>query len=124
MAHAELMALALAQQGSGTHDLSQRCGRELDVATCAQPRGMRLGAALWAGVGSIVCGAAREDVEALGFDEGLRSADWEAELAARGVQVVREVLRAAARRVLESYVRDGGLVYNAELIQRAKSAQS
>jgi tRNA(Arg) A34 adenosine deaminase TadA len=113
IAHAEVMALALAQQLFGTHDLSQRGGGQLELVTSAQPCGMCLGAALWSGVTRIVCGAAREDVESLGFDEGLRTDDWEHQLRARGVHVQQGVLRAEARQVLQAYVRRGGPIYNA-----------
>jgi tRNA(Arg) A34 adenosine deaminase TadA len=112
IAHAEVMALALAQQFLGTLDLAERCGGALELATSAEPCGMCLGALLWSGVGTLVCAASREDVEAFGFDEGLRSADWEQQLAARGIAVAQGVLRARAREVLERYAAAGGPIYN------------
>jgi tRNA(Arg) A34 adenosine deaminase TadA len=118
MAHAEIMALALAQQFFGTHDLSERAGGAIELVTSAEPCGMCLGALLWSGVGSVVCGATREDSESCGFDEGLHTPSWVEQLAGRGITVVREVLRAEAHEVLKSYARRGGPIYNAE---RSKS---
>ncbi len=122
MAHAEVMALALAQQFFGTHDLSERAGGEIELVTSAEPCGMCLGALLWSGVGSVICGATRDDSEAFGFDEGLRLPDWQEQLAARGIAVACEVLRAEARQVLETYARRGGPIYNAERAKKATPA--
>jgi tRNA(Arg) A34 adenosine deaminase TadA len=111
-AHAEVMALALAQQALGTHDVAERCGDGVELATSAEPCGMCIGAILWSGVRHVVCAATREDVESLGFDEGLRTDDWQRELATRGIQVACAVLRAEAHAVLENYARAGGFIYN------------
>ena len=110
--HAEVVALSLAQARAGGFDLSAACG-PVQLVTSAQPCGMCLGAAHWAGVSAVVCGARQSDVTAAGFDEGPAPADWVAQLRTRGVAVTRDVLRADAAAVLLDYARGGGPIYNA-----------
>jgi len=110
-AHAEMVAIALAQQAIGHYDLSTRGVYEL--ATSTEPCAMCLGAIPWSGVRRLVCGACGEDAIAIGFDEGAKPADWTGVLRQRGVEVVREVLRDEARSVLQQYAQSGGLIYNA-----------
>ena len=74
---------------------------------------MCLGAIGWSGVRQLVCGARDEDARKVGFDEGIKPANWEEELGKGGVTVIRDVLREQASEVLESYVKKGGLIYNA-----------
>ena len=112
MLHAEVVALMRAQRRVGSHSL--RGGglpRHELVASC-EPCAMCLGATLWSGVRRLVTGAAREDAERLGFDEGpVTDASYDY-LARRGVEVVREVRRDEAREVMEAYVEAGGPIYN------------
>jgi hypothetical protein len=60
----------------------------------------------------VVCGARDEDVRAIGFDEGPKPPGWAGQLETRGIQVVRDVLRAEAKGVLDLYAQSGGLIYN------------
>lgn len=99
--HAEMVALMLAQQKLGTHDL-RRAGPLTLVTSCA-PCAMCLGAIPWAGVARVVCGARGADAEAIGFDEGDKPAEWVRKLQARGIEVVEDVARAAAAEVLREY---------------------
>lgn len=99
--HAEMVALMLAQQALGTHDL-RRAGPLTLVTSCA-PCAMCLGAIPWSGVSRVVCGARGEDAEAIGFDEGDKPAAWTTALARRGIAVVEDVARAAAAAVLQEY---------------------
>lgn len=110
LAHAEVMALALAQKACGTVSLSGNGGCEL-YSSC-EPCGMCMGATLWSGVTRLVCGARDEDARAVGFDEGLKHARWPEELARRGVVVERDLLREEAAKVLRDYKDSGGLIYN------------
>ena len=109
-AHAEVVALSLAQQGLGVYDLSEKGDFELVSSTA--PCAMCLGAVEWSGVRRVVCGARGEDAEAVGFDEGSKPGDWAGALAGRGIEVVEDVMRAEAREVLQEYVDGGGVVYN------------
>jgi tRNA(Arg) A34 adenosine deaminase TadA len=110
MAHAEMMAIALAQQAAGHCDLSAAGVYEL--ATSTEPCAMCLGAIPWSGVRRVVCAAHGEDAAAIGFDEGAKPADWVGELQKRGIAVVRDVRRDEARDVLQQYAKAGGLIYN------------
>lgn len=111
IAHAEMIALALAQQIVGHYDLSTAGTYEL--ATSTEPCAMCLGAIPWSGVRRLACGARGEDAAAIGFDEGAKPADWTGVLRRRGIDVVRDVLRDEARAVLQQYAQSGGLIYNA-----------
>jgi len=110
MAHAEMIAIALAQQAVGHYDLGAAGVYEL--ATSVEPCAMCLGAIPWSGLRRIVCGARGEDAAAIGFDEGAKPADWVGELHQRGIEVVRDVRRDNARAVLQQYAQTGGLIYN------------
>jgi tRNA(Arg) A34 adenosine deaminase TadA len=72
---------------------------------------MCLGAAMWSGVRRLVCGATRQDAEALGFDEGPVSEASYQHLQRRGVEVVRGVLRDEAQAVLQRYRDLGRPIY-------------
>jgi tRNA(Arg) A34 adenosine deaminase TadA len=108
--HAEIMALALAQRASGTHDLGDPA---CELVTSAEPCAMCMGAIPWSGVRRVVCGARGADVCAVGFDEGAKPLNWEREYASRGIAVQRDVCRAEAVAVLKRYVDNGGTIYNA-----------
>jgi hypothetical protein len=59
----------------------------------------------------VVVAARDEDVRAIGFDEGDKPTDWAGAYARRGIVVVRDVLRDAARSVLRDYAAGGGALY-------------
>jgi tRNA(Arg) A34 adenosine deaminase TadA len=109
-AHAELVALSLAQRALGTPDLAPF---GLELATSAEPCWMCLGAIHWSGVRSVIASARDEDVRAIGFDEGTKPADWTAALRERGIAVTVDVEREAAIAVLRRYAARGGAIYNA-----------
>lgn len=110
MAHAEIMAIGLAQQALGTFDLSSK-GR-FELATSCQPCAMCLGAVPWSGIKSLLCGAREEDARAVGFDEGAKPDDWLGELQNRGITVTRDILRTEAAQVLKNYAAANGTIYN------------
>lgn len=112
VAHAETMAIMLAQKRLGTYDLGAAGLPDCELAASAEPCAMCFGALPWSGVRRLAYGAAREEVAAIGFDEGDKPAGWAAALAARGIEVVHGVLSAEARAVLELYRRTGGAIYN------------
>lgn len=109
LAHAETMALALAQQALGQFSLA---GRACVLASSAEPCAMCFGALCWSGATRLLFAASRADVEAAGFDEGPRPARWRQALAARGIAVSGPLRRAAARQLLADYAAGGGRVYN------------
>jgi tRNA(Arg) A34 adenosine deaminase TadA len=108
--HAEVVALTLAQARIGSFTL--RSSPPVTLAASCDPCAMCLGALLWSGVGRVVCAAAREDAEAIGFDEGPVSDDSFRYLEARGIEIVRGLLRPAGADVLAAYRDGGGPVYN------------
>jgi tRNA(Arg) A34 adenosine deaminase TadA len=111
-AHAEIVALTIAQRAVEDYDLGSGW-RRLELVTSTEPCAMCFGAIGWSGVVRLLCGARDEDARAIGFDEGPKVADWPGELRARGIEVVRDVCRADAAAVLTEYVRAGGELYNA-----------
>jgi len=111
--HAEIVALALAQRFTGRFDLSAGGRYGFELCASAEPCAMCFGAIPWSGVTRLVCGARDADARAAGFDEGAKLPDWAAVLAARGIEVVRDVLRTEAAAVLRRYAAAGGVIYNA-----------
>ncbi|HEX9754406.1 MAG TPA: nucleoside deaminase, partial [Gemmatimonadales bacterium] len=73
--HAEPMALMLAERAVGFHAFNVPGAPPSTLVTSCDPCAMCLGAALWSGVHRVVCGAMKEDAEAIGFDEGPVSED-------------------------------------------------
>lgn len=112
VAHAETLALMLAQKRLASFDLGAPGLPPCELATSAEPCAMCYGALPWSGIRRLAYGATREDVAAIGFDEGDKPGNWAAALEARGIRVVHALLREEARAALESYRRGGGLIYN------------
>lgn len=109
-AHAEMVALALAQARVGHYDLSCRGATELVTST--EPCAMCLGAIPWSGVRSVVSGATAEDAEAAGFNEGCKPEPWTRALTSRGIEVHAGVERERSTTVFDAYRRAGGVIYN------------
>ena len=112
IAHAEMLAIALAQKAVGTYDLGGERGAAYELVTSTEPCVMCLGAVCWSGVKSVACGARDEDAREIGFDEGPKPPDWAGALETRGISVMRDVLRKQAAAVLTEYRDQGGLIYN------------
>jgi len=111
IAHAEMMALLLAQRRLGVPRLDATGGHFV-LATSAQPCSMCFGACAWAGISTLLVGARREDVESLtDFREGPLPEDWIAALAAHGIEVRMDILREEACAVLRDYHGGGGPGY-------------
>jgi tRNA(Arg) A34 adenosine deaminase TadA len=112
-AHAEIVALSLAQRRLGHYDLGAPSFPSCELVSSAEPCLMCLGAVLWSGVRALSFGARGEDVIEQGFDEGPKPADWVGELHRRGIEVHADVLRDEARAILLAYRAAGGPIYNA-----------
>ncbi|HEX9106863.1 MAG TPA: nucleoside deaminase, partial [Longimicrobiales bacterium] len=69
-AHAEVLALALAQRRVGRFTLHAPELPAHEIVSSCAPCAMCLGAVLWSGARRLVWGALREDALAIGFDEG------------------------------------------------------
>lgn len=110
MAHAEMIALSLAQRAVNSWDL--RSASVMQLITSCEPCAMCFGAVPWSGVSSLVCGARKEDAASAGFDEGDKPTNWVRSLEQRGIEVRRDVLREEATRVLQTYAEESGIIYN------------
>ncbi len=110
--HGEVMAISIAQQMLGTHTLGAPGMARYELLTSTEPCAMCMGAVCWSGVRRLVCAARDEDARAIGFDEGPKLPNWPEALAARGIEVVQDVLREEAAAVLQRYRTSGGLIYN------------
>lgn len=112
VAHAEILAITIAQRIVGHYDLASAHGTAYELVTSTEPCAMCLGAVSWSGVRRLVCGARDEDARNIGFDEGPKPQDWVRSLESRGISVLRDVLREPAKAVLIEYQKQGGLIYN------------
>jgi tRNA(Arg) A34 adenosine deaminase TadA len=113
-AHAEVMALSLAQKQLGVYDLGGPGLPAHQLVVNWRPCAMCYGAVIWSGVRSlVVAGAGPELEEITGFDEGPMPADWVGELHRRGIEVIQNVLREEACDVFRAFRASGNVVYNA-----------
>ena len=111
LAHAEMVAIANAQQAIRTFNLGAPSLPEHELVTSCEPCAMCYGAIPWSGVRRVLCGARGSDAEAIGFDEGTKPKNWAAELNKRGISVVRDLCRKEAVAVLQDYKNTGGTIY-------------
>lgn len=111
-AHAEIVALSLAQRHMGHWNLAETGHGPMQLVTSCEPCAMCLGAIHWSGVSSVLCGATKSDAESVGFDEGERPDDWIEALDRRGIDVRTGLLREQAARILERYANSGRTIYN------------
>jgi len=110
--HAEMVAIMVAQRVVGDFDLGGPEHPPYELVASTQPCAMCLGATPSSGVRHLVCGARDEDAEEIGFEEGMKPADWVGSLEERGISVERDVLRDEAASVLREYAESGGELYN------------
>jgi tRNA(Arg) A34 adenosine deaminase TadA len=118
-AHAEVVALGLAQMATGGWDLGATGLPSHELVVNWRPCVQCYGATLWSGVRTlVVAGEGPELEEITTFDEGPLGADWAEQFEARGIEVVGDVLRDEALAVFHDYRKavdeaDGIVVYNA-----------
>jgi len=113
-AHAEVMALSLAQQTIQGHDLGGPGQPLHQIVINWAPCAMCCGAIVWSGVRSVVIAGGGPEMERLtGFDEGPIHPTWADELRRRGISVRDGVLRDEALRAFEEFAASGRPVYNA-----------
>src|SRR5690606_14597178 len=106
-------ARGLAQQALGGFSLAMEDGPDALLVTSSAPCTMCLGAIAWSGVSRVLYASTRNDVEAIGFDEGPLTPRWRAQLAARGIRVEGPRCRARAAAILRVYQQQQGEIYNA-----------
>jgi tRNA(Arg) A34 adenosine deaminase TadA len=114
VAHAEVLALGLADAALGTYDLGSPELPAMQLVSSSQMCAMCLGAVVWSGVTEVAWSTTTGDVVAtVGFDEGPTPADYTAALDRRGIHVLPGLMREQGLAVLRRYVAEGGAVYNA-----------
>lgn len=111
-AHAEMVALALAEQRLECFSLGEVAGRSFELFSSCEPCAMCFGAIPWSGVTRVVSAATDADARKIGFEEGPKLPDWAAALRERGIEVDQGVLREEAVAVFDAYVESGGIIYN------------
>lgn len=109
--HAEVVAIAAAQQATGQHRLIPNEDTGYTLATSCEPCAMCLGAIGWSGVRHVICGARDADVRAIGFEEGMKPREGIHALAKHAISVTADILRDEAIAVLEQYRVSGGTIY-------------
>jgi tRNA(Arg) A34 adenosine deaminase TadA len=113
-AHAEVMALSLAQQALGDHDLGGAGLPAHQIVINWAPCAMCCGAICWSGVRSVVIAGSDAEMEALtGFDEGPIHQRWPEELRRRGISVRDGLLRDESIEAFRQFAASGRPVYNA-----------
>jgi tRNA(Arg) A34 adenosine deaminase TadA len=112
-AHAEVMALSLAQQRLGVYDLGGPGMPAHQLVVNWSPCAMCFGAVLWSGIRSLVIAGADHEMMAItGFDEGPMPADWRGELNNRGIELVEGLLREEALADFRKFAARNPVVYN------------
>ena len=112
-AHAEVMALSLAQHRLGTYDLGGAGLPPYQLVINWAPCAMCFGAVLWSGIRSLVIAGSGPEMEAItGFDEGPLPTAWREELAKRGIELIEDVLRDEALAGFRHFAASGAPVYN------------
>ena len=109
-AHAEIVALSLAQQARASWNLGTDA--RVELVTSCEPCAMCFGAVPWSGVRHLVCGAHKDDAESAGFDEGDKPENWQQSLNSRGIEVICGILRDEAAAVFDHYSKNSGVIYN------------
>jgi len=112
LAHAEMVAISMAQQQLKSFDLASTQQR-FELLTSCEPCAMCFGAIPWSGIKHLVCAARDEDARAIGFDEGPKMSEWRQALEQRGISVETDICRQQAIDVLQQYAVGGGAIYNA-----------
>jgi tRNA(Arg) A34 adenosine deaminase TadA len=112
-AHAEFMAISLAQERLGSWDLGAEGLPAHQIVVNWRPCVMCFGSTLWSGVVDLVLAGAGPELEELtGFDEGPIHPDWQDQLAARGIELTMDIGREQALDVFRAFGQSGALVYN------------
>lgn len=113
-AHAEVLALALAQQRLGVYDLGGPGQATHELVVNWRPCAMCFGALLWSGIRHLTIAGSGPELEDLtGFDEGPIHPHWREELARRGIGLTEDVRRAEAISLFRWFQQSGRIVYNA-----------
>jgi tRNA(Arg) A34 adenosine deaminase TadA len=112
-AHAEIMALSLAQRRLEVYDLGGPGQAGCELVVNWRPCAMCFGAVLWSGIRRLTIAGSGPELETLtGFDEGPMPRQWRAELAKRGIVLSEGLLRREAIDLFRWFGASGRIVYN------------
>jgi tRNA(Arg) A34 adenosine deaminase TadA len=112
-AHAEVVALSIAQQLLQSWDLGSKSMPEMQLVVNWRPCAMCYGAVIWSGIRSLVIAGSDDACERItGFDEGPIHPEWRQQLSVRGIQLSEGIGYAKAIAVFEQFRDSGQLVYN------------
>jgi tRNA(Arg) A34 adenosine deaminase TadA len=117
LAHAEAMALMVAQQAVGNYDLGAPGLPGMELVTTSQPCIQCWGNVWWSGIKRLVTGTSIEQTQTIaGFDEGPVPANWADLLRNRtpvekSVEVIENVLSNEACAALQRYKELGARIY-------------
>jgi tRNA(Arg) A34 adenosine deaminase TadA len=117
LAHAEAMALMVAQQAVETYDLGATHLPKLELVTSSQPCIQCWGNVWWSGIQRLITGTSVAQTQKFGgFDEGPIPPNWADILRnrtpkERAVEVIEHVLAEEACVVLKRYTEKNGVVY-------------
>ncbi|CAB9505649.1 deaminase [Seminavis robusta] len=110
--HAEMIAIQFAQKKLKNFSMKgAKEGKEYVLCTSCEPCCMCLGGTMWSGVSELICSAAKDDAEKIGFIEGPVFPESYKQLEEMGMKVKREVKRKEGAAVLEKYG-ETGVIYN------------
>jgi len=110
--HAEVVAISVAQRKLGGYDLGAKSLPRHELLTSTEPCAMCLGAIPWSGVKKMVTAAFDQDARNIGFDEGQKPIDWVAALNERNIEVIRNIERDEAIKVMQLYSGSDNHIYN------------
>ena len=112
-AHAEMVALSIAQTMLQTFDLGGPGIPDHELVVNARPCAMCFGAIPWSGIRALSVAVPGERIEELtGFDEGPIHPQWKSELLSRGIKVTEDVLVEQASHVLSEFGKSNRTIYN------------
>mmetsp|Transcript_12170 Transcript_12170/g.22009 ORF Transcript_12170/g.22009 Transcript_12170/m.22009 type:complete len:202 (-) Transcript_12170:55-660(-) len=112
-AHAEFMAISLAQQLLKDYDLGRKGRMKHQLVVNWRPCTMCFGSVLWSGIRSLVIAGHGDELEEItGFDEGPICENWREELKIRGIELIIDVLRNEAIDGFKEFAASGNTVYN------------
>jgi len=119
-AHAEIVALSLAQQQIlHNWDLGSDPLAAFQLVVNWRPCAMCYGATLWSGIRSLLVAGSDDACERItGFDEGPLHPEWQEELAKRGIEFQDGMLYKEAVEVFKIFRDRGGRVYNSRQARR------
>lgn len=116
MAHAEMVAISMAQRKLDSYDLGGPGMPSHQLVVNWRPCVMCYGGVIWSGIRSLViAGSGPELEEITGFDEGPMHERWVEELEERGIEVIDNVLTDEACEVFRTFADRNEFVYNSRL---------